>query len=65
MRKLIISLTAIGLATGTAPALATAPCHDAHGKFVKCPKAAPPKATRCKTADGKFAKCGTKGAKPV
>ena len=47
----------------TTPAYA-APCRDSHGKFVKCPTAAP-KAVRCKDAKGKFAKCGTPGTHPV
>jgi hypothetical protein len=48
-----------------APAVA-APCKDPKiGKFVKCPPAAPAKATKCKNAKGRFAKCGTPGAKPV
>lgn len=37
-------------------------CHDATGKFIKCP---PPAPVKCKDATGKFAKCGTPGAKPV
>ncbi len=42
-----------------------AQCHDAKGKFIKCPAAsAPAKPTKYKDAKGKFTKCGTPGAKP-
>ncbi|HUD93155.1 hypothetical protein [Sphingobium sp.] len=35
------------------------PCHDAHGKFIKCPpaKTAMMKKAPCKDAKGKFVKC--------
>jgi hypothetical protein len=64
MRKLVLALSALTLVAGSAPSLA-APCHDAKGKFIKCPtkKAAAP--ARCRDAKGHFAKCGTKGAKPA
>jgi len=46
------------------PSLAATACHDAHGKFVKCPppaaaKPAPAatKAKPCRDAHGKFVKC--------
>ncbi len=66
MRKIIIALTAFGLVAGSAPGIAAAPCRDAKGKFIKCPKApAKPKPTRCRDAKGHFVKCGTKGAKPA
>jgi hypothetical protein len=64
MRKFVIALSAVGLITGSAPALA-APCRDAKGHFTKCTKSAPAKSKRCRDAKGKYAKCGTKGAKPV
>jgi hypothetical protein len=63
MRKFIIGLSALGLIAGSAPTVA-APCHDAKGKFVKCPTA-PAKPTRCRDAKGHYAKCGTPGAKPA
>jgi hypothetical protein len=63
MRKFIIGLSALGLIAGSAPTIA-APCHDAKGKFVKCPTA-PAKPTRCRDAKGHYAKCGTPGAKPA
>ena len=65
MRKLIIALSALTLVAGSAPSLATAPCRDAKGKFVKCTKPAPAKPKRCRDAKGKYGKCGTKGAKPA
>jgi len=61
MRKFVIALLALGLVAGAGPSLAVAPCRDAKGKFVKCPKPAP---TRCRDAKGKYAMCGTRGARP-
>lgn len=58
--KLILALTAAALLT--APTLA-APCRDAKGKFIACPK--PAAAAKCRDAKGHFAKCGTAGAKPA
>ena len=52
----------VGLASASA---ATARCHDAKGKFTKCPAAAPAKPVKCKDAKGKFAKCSAPGAKPM
>ena len=57
-------LAAATLATLAAGPLAAAPCKDAKGKFVACPKPAA-KPMRCKNAKGAFAKCGTPGAKPM
>lgn len=54
--RLILALSALSLIAS--PALATAPCHDAHGKFVKCTKVVK-KVTRCRDAKGKFVKCTT------
>ena len=65
MHQLIIALSALALIGGSAPGAASAPCRDSKGKFIKCPKPAPPKPTRCRDAKGKFVKCGTKGAKPA
>lgn len=62
IRHAVIAAGLLGL-LGT-PALAV-PCRDAKGKFIKCPTAAAPAATRCKDSKGKFAKCGTPGAKPA
>ena len=64
MRKIIFALSALALVAGSAPSLASAPCRDAKGKFIKCPTK-PAQAKRCKDAKGKFAKCGTPGAKPA
>ena len=64
MRKVILTLSALALITGSAPTMAAAPCRDAKGKFIKCP-AKPAKPVKCHDAKGKFAKCGTKGAKPA
>ena len=63
MRKVILALSALSFVAASAPSIA-APCRDAKGKFVKCPKIAA-KPVRCKDAKGRFAKCGTKGAKPA
>jgi hypothetical protein len=63
MRKIIIALSVLGLVAGSAPAFG-APCRDAKGKFVKCPKPAA-KLARCRDAKGHYAKCGAKGAKPA
>jgi hypothetical protein len=65
MRKFIIGLSALGLIAGSAPSIASAPCRDAKGKFVKCTKPAAAKPTRCRDAKGHYAKCGTPGAKPA
>lgn len=64
MRSLAVIASALSLVAIATPSIA-APCRDAKGKFVKCPEAAAPKATRCKAANGKFVKCGTPGAKPI
>ena len=63
MQKLVLALSALSLIAGSAPSLA-APCHDAKGKFIKCPKKAAAPA-RCRDAKGHYAKCGTPGAKPA
>jgi hypothetical protein len=62
MRKVILSLSALTLVAGSMPAFA-APCRDAKGKFVKCPRAKVK--VRCRDAKGQYAKCETKGAKPA
>jgi hypothetical protein len=58
MKQIIFALSALSLVAGAGPALA-APCKDAHGKFIKCPKPMPV-AARCKDARGKFIKCPVK-----
>lgn len=63
MRTLLFAAASFALIAGGAPAFA-APCHDAKGKFTKCPPKVAPTATKCRLK-GKFAKCGTPGAKPV
>jgi len=53
------------MAMVASPLAAATPCHDAHGKFVKCPpkaaaKAAPAakaKSKQCRDTKGKFIKC--------
>ena len=53
------------IAMVASPLAAATPCHDAHGKFVKCPpkaaaKAAPAakaKSKQCRDTKGKFIKC--------
>ena len=65
MKKLIITLSAVGLLTNSVSSFAAAPCRDAKGKFIKCPPKAPAKPTKCRDAKGHFAKCGAKGAKPA
>jgi hypothetical protein len=49
MKKFVLAFTALSLLAGSAPTLA-APCKDAKGKFVKCPK-------KCRDAKGHFIKC--------
>ena len=56
MRRLIIALSALGLVAGSVPAIAAAPCRDAKGKFIKCPKKAE-KPKQCRDKSGKFTKC--------
>ena len=56
MKKIVFALTALSLVAGSAPALA-APCKDAKGKFVKCPKAHAAKPKVCHDAKGHFTKC--------
>lgn len=61
MKTFVLALSALSLLAGSAPALA-APCKDAKGKFVKCPKAKPvnfaaAKTKMCRDAKGHFAKC--------
>lgn len=56
-----ILITALLVSAVAAPGYAAAPCKDAKGKFVACPRPAAP-AKRCKL-NGRFAKCGTPGAK--
>ena len=60
-----LPLLLVACATLATSPLAAAPCKDAKGKFVACPKPAPAKPMRCKNAKGHFAKCGTPGAKPM
>ena len=64
MRRALPLLLAACATLAAAP-LAAAPCKDAKGKFVACPKPAAAKPMRCKNAKGHFAKCGTPGAKPM
>lgn len=56
----ILFLVAMSL-VATPVTAATAPCRDAHGKFIKCPPKvaakAKPKAKQCRDAKGKFIKC--------
>jgi hypothetical protein len=52
MKRLLLTLSALSLIAGSAPALA-APCKDKKGKFIKCPA----KPTVCRNAKGHFAKC--------
>ena len=67
MRHLVLIAFAASLAApvGLSGANAAERCHDAKGKFTKCPAAAPAKPVKCKDAKGKFAKCSAPGAKPV
>lgn len=50
MRKLLLALAGLSLLAGPVPALAKAPCKDAKGRFMKCPK-------QCRDAKGHFIKC--------
>jgi hypothetical protein len=56
MKKFALAFAALSMLAGSAPSLA-APCKDAKGKFVKCPKAKPAKAKTCRDSKGHFAKC--------
>ncbi|MBB2202357.1 hypothetical protein [Gluconacetobacter tumulisoli] len=51
--RLLLSTLSVVALMGTAPGSA-APCRDAKGKFVTCPK---PKPEKCRDAKGKFIKC--------
>ena len=65
MRTILISMSLAGLIVGgIAAPVAAAPCKDAKGKFIACPKPMA-KPVRCKNAKGLFAKCGTRGARPA
>ena len=50
MKQLVVALSALGLLAGSVPSIAAAPCKDAKGKFVKCPK-------QCRDAKGHYIKC--------
>ncbi len=54
MRKFVLAFAGLSLLAGSAPSLA-APCKDAKGKFIKCPKPAKPKV--CRDSKGHYAKC--------
>jgi hypothetical protein len=58
MTKFILGLSALALIANSGPSLAAPPCRDAKGKFVKCAKVAPAKATKCRDAKGHYARCG-------
>ncbi|GAC1307013.1 MAG: hypothetical protein NVSMB19_19540 [Vulcanimicrobiaceae bacterium] len=70
MKRLFSSIVTLALAgglVGTFGGAASAkPCHDAKGKFVKCPStmAAPMTNKRCRDAKGKFMKCRDTMAMP-
>lgn len=55
---------ALVASAGVASSASAAPCRDAKGKFIKCPKPAST-TPRCRGAKGRFVKCGTPGAKPA
>lgn len=55
MKKIVLALTALSLIAGSAAPAFAAPCRNAKGKFIKCPKVAKPKV--CRNAKGKFMKC--------
>lgn len=50
MRKVLFALAGLSLLAGPVPALAKAPCKDAKGRFMKCPK-------QCRDKKGHFIKC--------
>lgn len=54
MRALLL-ISALGMVA--APVSAAKTCRDAHGKFIKCVKAAPSKPKPCRDAKGHFIKC--------
>lgn len=55
MKKLLLSLAALGLVAGSAPSLAAA-CRDKAGKYFPCPA----KPALCRDKAGKFVKCAPK-----
>lgn len=64
MKRLFSSILSAALALGLAGSLGGGPvsakaCHDAKGKFMKCPTAMSAGMTkkRCRDAKGKFMKC--------
>jgi hypothetical protein len=57
MKKLVFALSALSLLASSAPSFAGTQCRDKHGKFIKCPEKAKPKAKMCRDAKGHFAKC--------
>ncbi|MBB2203864.1 hypothetical protein [Gluconacetobacter takamatsuzukensis] len=61
LRLLFSSLAVIALVGVSAPASAAAPCRDANGKFVTCPK---PKPAKCRDEKGRYAKCPAQAAAP-
>lgn len=72
MKRLFSSIVSAALlagligTVGTGAASAKA-CHDAKGKFVKCPStmSAPMMKKKCRDAKGKFMKCSDAMAKPA
>ncbi len=58
MRRLMFATLALGFAFSTTAS--AAPCRDANGKFVTCPKVS---AKKCHDAKGKFMKCAATSAK--
>jgi len=54
---MVFALSALSLLASSAPSFAGTQCRDKHGKFIKCPEKAKPKAKTCRDAKGHFAKC--------
>ncbi|MBB2176726.1 hypothetical protein [Gluconacetobacter johannae] len=61
IRLFLSALSVVALMGAAAPGSA-APCRDAKGKFVTCPK---PKPEKCRDAKGKFTKCPAAPATPA
>lgn len=71
MKRLFSSVLSLALVGGLVGALgggavSAKPCHDAKGKFVKCPTSMQaPMKKKCRDAKGKFMKCSDAMAMPA
>ncbi len=61
LRLFLSSLAVVALIGASGPVSAAAPCRDAKGKFIACPK---PKPAKCRDEKGRYAKCPVQPASP-